>query len=510
VSLVSEPPLVDARGLSKHWGDTAALRDASIVVRRNETHALVGRNGAGKSTLVSLLTGLFPATAGSILFGGESAPALDDRQAWMQRVACVYQRPTVVPHLSVAENLLLNALPERRPGVIDWRQAYESAQTELAQWGIDVDPRLSAVELSVEQRQLVEIARALRRGSRFVILDEPTAQLDGPEIRRLFDRIRALQDAGVSFLFISHHLDEVFELCSEVTVLRDGRVVHSGSVSETPMPDLVSHMIGTTASSANPVARRATVAAPRPKNHAVPVLQVSGLHVAGLVSDITLEVRAGECVGLAGQSSSGKSLVGDAIFGLAPVSAGSVELKGRSLVGLSTAERIRAGVGYVPEDRHDRGFVPAFGVEENATLSVLRRVSNAMGIMLSARRRWISDRLTRSLDIKATPSQAVVDLSGGNQQKVVMARALAADPALLVLIKPTVGVDIASKNTLYGFISQKRDEGIAVLLISDELDELELCDRVLVMSHGSLLCEFGADRSSDELIAAMEGSHTYD
>jgi len=498
------PPVAEAIGVSKRFGATRALTDVTVRVRRGESHGLVGRNGAGKSTLVSLLTGLVTPDAGEIRFAGEPAPPVSAPGEWFARVACVYQRPTVVPALSVAENLFLNAGPVGGGGVVRWRELRRRAREELEAWNIHLDVDREAGTLTVEQRQLVEIVRALRRGSRFVILDEPTAQLDAQEIARLFARIRELQAAGVAFLFISHHLDEIYDLCETVTVLRNGCHVVTEAVGRMPKPELVRAMIGEEQREAASAAAEASPA--RRGNGGAPVLEVRDLRIGDVVDGVSFTLRPGECLGLAGHTSSGKSAVGDAVAGLVAADGGEVVVDSRPLGRTTVGRRIDAGVGYVPEDRHERGLVPFLGVEENITLSVLGRLSTALGLVRRRRRRQRADELIRSLDVKvSSPAQLVSELSGGNQQKCVMGRALASDPKVLVLIKPTAGVDIASKEALYGVVRGTCAAGAGALVVTDEVDELGICDRVLVMHRGRIAAEFGPERRDDELVAAMEG-----
>jgi len=303
-------PLVDARGIVKRYGPTTALADGRITVLPGESHALVGRNGAGKSTLVGILTGLQAADRGEVRFDGEPAPPLADRDAWRRKVACVYQKPTVVPELTVAENLFLHRQPQRR-GVISWRRLRSGAADLLAAWDVRVDPEARTADLGVEDRQMVEIARALSFGARFIILDEPTAQLDKREIERLFTRMRALQDSGVTFLFISHHLQEVYEVCQTVTVLRDARWITTAPVADLPRRALVEAMAGD-----SPEAAAAQGAAPRDTAPDAPVLLEARALTSPAYTDVDLTVREGEVVGLAGISGSGKVELAETFAGL--------------------------------------------------------------------------------------------------------------------------------------------------------------------------------------------------
>jgi simple sugar transport system ATP-binding protein len=492
-------PLVEARDVVRRYGPTTALADGRLTVLAGESHALVGRNGAGKSTLVRVLTGLEAPDEGTVRFDGEPAPALADRDAWRRKVACVYQHPTVVPELTVAENLFINRQPLHR-GLISWRRLRSEAAQLLDTWDVRVDPEARTADLKVEDRQMVEIARALSFGARFIILDEPTAQLDNRAIERLFDRMRALQGSGVTFLFISHHLQEVYEVCQAVTVLRDARWITTAPVADLPRTALVEAMAGESIETIAEQGVREKIV-----DDGAPVL----LDARGLTSeayeDIDLTVRHGEVVGLAGSSASGKIELAEAFAGLSTPTGGTARLDGRKLPFGDVHAALEAGVGCVPRDRHDQGLIAGMTVGDNATMSVLDRLGR-FGFVGTDRRRRVAAELIDRLGIHAEgPGQPVSDLSGGNAQKVVMARALASDPRLLVLINPTAGVDVKSKESLLARVDSAREDGTAVLVVSDELDDLRRCDRVLVLFHGRVVAEHPAGWRDHELIASIEG-----
>ncbi|MGW5868440.1 sugar ABC transporter ATP-binding protein [Streptomyces sp. NPDC055239] len=495
--------LVEATGIAKRYGPTVALQDGQLTVLPGESHALVGRNGAGKSTLVTILTGLQAPDAGTVLFDGEPAPPLSDRDAWRRKVACVYQKPTVVPDLTVAENLFINRQPEGRGGFISWRKLRTQAAQVLDTWDVRVDPEARTADLKVEDRQMVEIARALSFGARFIVLDEPTAQLDNREIERLFTRMRALQESGVTFLFISHHLQEVYEVCQTVTVLRDARWITTAPVVELPRAALVEAMAGEAALRDQAAAEESVVRTEVPADAPV-MLDVKGL-TSESYTDIDLTVRKGEVVGLAGSSGSGKINLAETIAGLHTPVGGSAELDGKELPFGDVTAALRAGVGCVPRDRHDQGLVFGMTIGDNATMTVLDRLGK-YGFVGTERKRGFAEELIDRLDIHAEgPDQPVSDLSGGNAQKVVMARALASDPRLLVLINPTAGVDVKSKESLLARMDNAREDGTAVLVVSDELDDLRRCDRVLVLFHGRVVAEHAAGFTDHDLIASIEG-----
>jgi simple sugar transport system ATP-binding protein len=494
------PPAAEADSIWRSFGRTQALQDVSVSVHAGECHALVGRNGAGKSTLVAVLTGLLKPDRGVVRIQGEPAPGLGDRAAWQERVACVFQRSMVVPSLSVGENIFLNG---SGGSLVHWRELRRNARRLLLEWGFDLDVDRPAGELSVEEKQIVEIARALSVGARFLILDEPTASLESSAIARLFERVRRMKENGVAILYISHHLDEIYEICDTATVLRDGRQIVTAPVAALDHDRLVAAMVG------SDLARKQDAARTLGREACPPRLEVANLCVRsplGDADDVSFEVRAGECVALFGLRGSGAVVIADAVAGLHKPLSGSITLDGEVL-GTGKVDRALArGVAYVPEDRHARGFVPTLGVRENLSMPILQRLSR-FGFLTSSRMRRAAAPVAERLQIVSSgPDQPVAELSGGNQQKVVVGRALVSTPSMLVVISPTVGVDIASKEALLGVIDEACREGTAVLLVSDDLDELRICTRVLVVRRGSIVREFAAppwDRQS--LIATAEG-----
>ena len=496
----TRPPAAEVEAAWKSFGTTQALQDVSLTVAPGECHALVGRNGAGKSTLVGILTGMLRPDAGAVRLHGEPAPSFGDRAAWQERVACVYQRSMVIPSLTVAENVFLN-----RPGgrLVRWHAMRADARRVLQEWGFELDIDELAADLSVEERQIVEIARALSTGARFLILDEPTASLESGAIERLFERVGRLKESGVGILYISHHLEEVYEICDRATVLRDGKRIVTESVAALDESQLVAAMVGAA------VARSASAAAAEQPDGAEPRLRVSNLCLRtplGSVEDVSLTVSAAECVGLFGLRGSGTATVADIVVGLLEADSGEILLDGSRLDPGKVDVALRSGIGYVPEDRHARGFVPGLGVDENLTLPLLDRLSR-WGVVSGSRRSAAAADLRERLQIVARDGgQPVAELSGGNQQKVVVGRALAGNPSLLVVVSPTTGVDVASKETLLTIVDRCRTEGAAVLLVSDDLEELRICTRVLVVVRGRIVREF-RERPWDrhELISTAEG-----
>jgi simple sugar transport system ATP-binding protein len=502
-----EVPAAEAVGVSKQFGSTLALRGVSLSLRSGRCLGLVGRNGAGKSTLVSILSGIYAPDRGEVRFDGQAAPALGDVEAWRQRISTVFQHSMVVPTLTVAENVFLNAQP-RRSGVVDWRAMRAAARQVLSDWGFaNVDADAPCSTLTVEQRQLVEIARALAAGRRCLLLDEPTSALERAEIQRLFERVRSMVASGVAVLYISHHLEEVFEVCDDVAVLRDGELVMACPTAGLSRDELVGAMVGPAASAIASIEQSGVAHHPDRGEPCLVVEHLTTSSPRGAVRDVSFEVRRGERVGLLGSLAAGVATAARAVAGCDPWTSGRITIDGTPLP-RRRDRALAAGVGYVPEDRRAEGFVRLLGVGENSTMTIVDRLANRLGAILPGRRAAAARPLARRLSIvSAGMSQPVGELSGGNQQKVTVARALASRPKLVVAMTPTRGVDVASKAVLLGTLSAlATEEGAAVLVATDDLDDLVMCDRVIVLRGGEVVAELAEppfDRQ--ELIAAIEG-----
>ncbi len=493
-------PLIGVTGVGKSYGATSALVDVNLTVEAGRSHAIVGRNGAGKSTLIKILTGLESADTGFVEFSGELAPPLAHREAWSRRVACVHQRSMVVPQLSVLENLMLEAISQG-PRTVPWRTLHRQAEMLREQWGLGSSLQTKAMDLSVGERQLLEIARAMRGGNRLILMDEPTAQLQAREIETLFAHIGRLKAEGVTFLYISHHLSEIYEVCDDVSVLRDGRHVITCPVADLPRAQLVDAMVGPQAGKAR-AAMPATREAALVLTDAPVVLEVRELAGEGF-ADVSLSVRRGEKVGVAGIAGCGKVALASTIAGLRAPTTGTIEATGRRPAPGRVDDAVAHGIGFVPEDRHANGFCANLSIEENLALAVLPRLSGRLGVVSRSRREALARRIMDDLQIKSSaPGQSVGELSGGNQQKVVVGRALAAEPEVLVLTTPTAGIDVAAKDLLFDLIRRLE---CGVLLVTDDLEELALCDRILIMFDGTVNAELPAGTPDDQLVAAMEG-----
>lgn len=504
-------PAAEAIGIFKQFGSTVALRGVSVSLQSGRCLGLVGRNGAGKSTLVSIMSGIYGADSGQVRFEGEPAPVLGDVAAWRQKISTVFQHSMVVQKLTVAENVFLNAQPGRS-GFVDWRTMRLEAKRVLAEWGFDdVDANAPCWTLSVEQRQLVEIARALAAGRRCLLLDEPTSALERAEIRQLFERVRSLVANGVAVLYISHHLEEVFEVCDDVAVLRDGELVMSRPTAGLSKEELVAAMVGPDAAAIASVEHPGASAGGQREGYGGPCLvveHVSARSPRGAVRDVSLEVRHGERVGVAGLLGAGVATLARAVAGCESWGSGSIEVEGVPIVPMRRDKALRAGVGFIPEDRRAEGFVRLLGVGENVTMSIVDRLASRIGAIMPRRRaaaaRPVAERLSV---VSAGMSQPLGELSGGNQQKATVARAVAITPKLVVAMTPTRGVDVASKVVLLATLSSlAADDGAAVMIATDDLDDLVICDRVVVLRGGQVVAEFTEppfDR--EELISAIEG-----
>jgi ABC-type sugar transport system ATPase subunit len=490
----SRPPLLQMTGVSKAYPGVKALDSVSVTVHAGEVLALVGENGAGKSTLIKVLSGAVRPDSGEIRINGEQVDISAPLDAAHSGVATVYQEFSLFPSLTVAENLLFNDF-RRTAGLINWGRTRRQAVEVLGRLGVDLDPGRLVSDLSIAEQQMLEIAKAVHREARILILDEPTAVLGGHDVERLLDLVRSLRDHGVGVIFISHHLDEIFGLADTYLVLKDGQHVDTGLVSEIDRDTLVAKMVGRTVRDREIMAREGA------HSGGEEVLVVENLCRTGVFEDVSLTVRAGEVVGMAGLRGAGRTEVARAIFGVDRPTSGRVSVRGKQLKLGSPQRAIAAGMGFVTEDRKSEGLLMNMSVMQNMTM-----VDVATG-----RRRWLRKRSERaaaqaqvkSLHVKvADVSTMVQTLSGGNQQKVVIAKWLQAGIRVLLLDEPTRGVDVGGKNEIYKLVQALREQGLAVLLISSELPEILLtCDRVLVMQKGRIRAELSRDEASEEAIA---------
>ena len=478
--------------IRKAFPGVVALDGVDLEVRRGEVHVLLGENGAGKSTLMKILSGAYEKDAGEIWIDGARVEIGGPRHARQLGVGVIYQELTLVPTLSAAENIFLGREPRRWPGLVDRHRQRARAQEALDQIGATFDARTPVLSLSLAERQMVEIARALSLDARILIMDEPTSALSERETRALFASIRRLTARGVAVVYISHRLAEIFEIGHRVTVLRDGRRVATRDVAGADRHELVRLMADRDVD--DQVPNRSTAAGDE-------VLRVEGLQRRGVLHDVSFSVRAGEIVCLAGLMGSGRTEVARALFGADAIDGGEIHVRGRQRRVRSPRDAIRARIGLVPEDRKGQGLVLGLSVRKNITLPVLRALSR-LGVVRAGAERELGARFVRELRVKtASTEHRVIDLSGGNQQKVVLAKWLASKVDVLILDEPTRGIDVAAKQEVYQLINRLAAEGVGILVISSELPEvIGLADRVVVMREGRAVAELSRHEATAERI----------
>jgi rhamnose transport system ATP-binding protein len=489
-----EPPIFQARHVSKSFGGVHALKDVHFEIFAGEVHALLGENGAGKSTLIKIMTGVHQPDAGELFLAGQPIHFDSTRAAQQHGVAAIYQEPSLFPDLDVAENILVGRQPMRRGGV-DWKQMYQQASTLLRRLGSTLDPRTKARELSVAQQQIVEIARALSIDAKVLIMDEPTSSLTLGEVEDLFAIVRQLRQAGTAIVFISHRLEELFALVDRVTILRDGSYVGTRAMANVTTDELIRLMVGRTLNELFP------------KQAVAPgdvVLEVAALGVEGRFSDVSFQLRRGEILGMSGLIGAGRTDVARALFGTEPATTGTIKLDGKVVTIKSPDAAMALGIGYVPEDRKEHGLVLKMSIADNITLPVLSSFA-PLGWLDTSRELAAATAGSRQLEVKmASVEQKAGELSGGNQQKVVLAKWLGTKPRVLILDEPTRGIDVGTKAAVHHLMSSLAAQGIAILMISSELPEvLGMSDRILVMREGRLTGQFSrAEATQEKLMAA--------
>lgn len=494
------PTLLHLRGVSKSYGGVRALRDVSFDVAAGEVHALVGENGAGKSTLIRIVSGAAEPDAGSVEIDGRPVVEFTPLAARNRGVAVVYQNPALFPDLSVAENIALALEPPAPWRRVRWADRLARARTLLSRIGAAIDPAVEARRLSMPEQQLVEIAKAVGADARVVVFDEPTASLGDREVGNLFHVIREWKARGVGVVYVSHRLDELPRIADRVTALRDGTVVDTRPMAETTRDDLIRLMVGRDVSPAN---------RPTDRTAGEVVLEVRHLssRSAG-IKDVSLHVRVGEILGLSGLVGAGRTELARVLFGLDHADGGEIRVRGTAVRIPDPAAAAALGIAYVPEDRRRNGVIPDFSVAANVTLAVLRTISRH-GFLNSERERGLAEDLVGRLGVKPpSVENPVGNLSGGNQQKVSLARWLAAKPSVLILDEPTQGVDVGAKAEIHALVAGLATKGLAVLLISSELPEiLGTCDRVAVMHGGTITGTLGRDEATQERILELALGH---
>jgi rhamnose transport system ATP-binding protein len=492
-------PVLSLAHISKSFPGVRALRDVSFTLNAGEVTALIGENGAGKSTIVKILTGIYVPDEGDVRVGGVPQRFCSPRDSWAAGIAAIHQETVMFDELSVAENIFMGHMPVTAAGLVDWPQMHRRAGELLKRIDADFGPDAMLKQLSVAQKHMVEITRALSHEAGVIIMDEPTAALSRNEIDDLFRIIAQLKAEGRAVVFISHKFDEIFRVADAFVCLRDGEQVGSGKIADMTEARLVSLMVG------------------RPIDQVFPkrdiaigntVLKVEGLSNATEFADVSFELRRGEILGFYGLVGAGRSEAMQCLFGMTPPTKGSATLNGEPLAISSPGDAIAAGISYVPEDRQDQGAVLELGIRENVTLASL--AAHVKSLFLSRPSELQDVRmLGKRLDVRAANwEQRLGELSGGNQQKVVIAKWLAAKPKVIILDEPTKGIDVGSKAAVHDFVGELAEEGLAVILVSSELPEIMgLADRVMVMQEGRIVEEFTRGSwSAEDIVAAATGA----
>ncbi|GAA2080073.1 sugar ABC transporter ATP-binding protein [Streptomyces albiaxialis] len=497
------------RGLTKRFPGVLALDGVDFTLESGQVHALIGENGAGKSTLIKVLTGVYAPDAGEVLHRGTPVEFGTPLAALRAGISTIHQEVGLVPLMSVARNLFLGREPRNRLGLIDFSRMHRETEETLRGYGVRTDPRRPLGELGVGAQQMVALARAVSVDANVVIMDEPTSSLEPREVETLFGVIRSLRERGVAVVYVSHRLDELYAVCDTVTVLRDGRLVHTGPLAGLERLRLVSLMLGR---EMGEVRAEGTTkfGGEHEATSREPVLRAEGLAVPRQLRDVSFEVRPGEVVGLGGLLGSGRTETVKAVAGALPLGAGRVTVAGTPLRTGSPPAAIRAGVSLLPEDRKSEGIVPGLSVRENIALAVLPRLSRA-GLVSEARIDSVVATFMERLRIKASsPHQKAGELSGGNQQKVLLARWLAAEPKVLLLDEPTRGIDVGAKAEVQRLVDELAEDGLGVVLISSDLEELiEGSDRVVVLRDGAVVGELtGEQVTEDRLLETIAEAGT--
>ena len=492
-----------ARKVSKRFLGVVALDCVSLELRAGEVHALIGENGAGKSTLIKVLTGVYRADDGQVEYLGNPVSFTAPREAQAAGISTIYQEINLVPQVSVARNLFLGREPTNAFGLIDVGRINRESVEILKPFGINVDVRRPLHELGLGIQQMVAIARAVQIDARVVIMDEPTSSLEPREVDRLFATIDRLRSSGVGILYVSHKLDEVFRMCDTVTVLRDGKLVHTGPVAEMTRLKLVATMLGRDMTE---VSQHGVTGFSESHSSAVaePTLTAHGMSRRHVLDDVSVDVRPGEVVGLAGLLGSGRSETAKAIFGAQQLDGGTVSVQGKPVKKGSPAAAIAAGIALLPEDRKAEGIIPALSIRDNIALAALPSLSRG-GFVSDKKRDAIVETFMKRLRIKAhSADQLVQELSGGNQQKVLLARMLCLNPKILILDEPTRGIDVGAKAEVQKLVDELAQDGLGVLLISSELEEVvEGSDRVVVLRDGAVLGTIRGDEITEDRIMSM-------
>ncbi|SKA94908.1 sugar ABC transporter ATP-binding protein [Sporosarcina newyorkensis] len=485
--------MIAMSGISKSFNGNKVLEDVQFEVKKGEIHALMGENGAGKSTMMKILTGIYSRDAGEVWVKGEKVEFKNAKEAEEAGIAVIHQELNILPDLTVAENFYLgNEQTFGKSGILKTKEMNRQAEEILSKLGLDIDARTVTRELSVGKQQIIEIAKAVSSNAEVIIMDEPTAALTDREIETLFATVRSLQAQGVSFVYISHRMEEIFAMCDRITILRDGQYVGVRKIKETTFEEIVQMMVG----------RELGERFPKRSHDIGDVkMKVEGLTHDGFFEDVSFEVRKGEILGIAGLMGAGRTEVIQSIFGYRKLTSGQIFIDGKPVTISNPLQAKKLGIGYVTEDRKSEGLILDFSVRDNMSLTNFDRISQS-AIIRKGKENALYDMMSKRLRVRTSgPEQAVKSLSGGNQQKVVIAKWLGIEPDILFLDEPTRGVDVGAKKEIYSIINELAERGVAIVMISSELPEvIGMADRVLVMHEGQLMADIPKEDMTQERI----------
>ena len=495
-------PILEVRRVTKRFPGVLALDGVSFELQPGEAHALVGENGAGKSTLIKVITGVYGPDEGKILFDGEEVAFSEPRESQAAGISTIYQEINLIPLLSVAQNVFLGREPRNSLGMIDKARMNRDAAEILERYGIRAEVTAPLRSLGLGVQQMVAIARAISVDARAVIMDEPTSSLEAREVETLFGVIRQLREEGVGVIYVSHRLEELYEICDRVTVLRDGQVAHTGELAELTRLQLIAHMLGRELSEVRE--EGATGFGGEHETAGEPILVVEGLNQHPRLREVSFDVHPGEVVGLAGLLGAGRTETAKAIFGAEPIDSGSVKVEGKDLKTGSPGAAIRAGIAFLPEDRKLEGIIPDLSVRENIVAAALPRLARA-GLVSEKAQDELVEEFMQSLGIKASsPNQPVRELSGGNQQKVLLARWMCMKPKVLILDEPTRGIDVGAKAEIQKLVDDLAAKGLGIILISSEVEEItEGSDRVVALRDGAVVGLLSEEEITEGNLMAM-------
>lgn len=485
--------MIEMTGITKSFSGNKVLKDVQFSLKKGEIHALMGENGAGKSTMMKILTGIYERDAGEVTVRGESVHYKNPKESEHAGIAVIHQELNILPYLSIAENLFLGKEKTfGKSGILKTKEMNQKASEILKRLDMHDDVRTEAGNLSVGKQQIIEIAKAISSNAEVIIMDEPTAALTDREIESLFETIRKLQETGVSFVYISHRMEEIFSLCDRITILRDGEYVGTKVIKETNFDEIVQMMVGRALGERFPE-RNADIGEVK--------LAAKGLARDGIFEDVSFEVRKGEVVAFAGLMGAGRTEVVQALFGYRKLTAGDIMLDGKAITIHNPLQAKKLGFGYVTEDRKTEGLIADFSVQDNLSLTNFDKVASN-GIVKNQAENNLYQSMVERLGIRLSgPTQAAKSLSGGNQQKVVIAKWLGIEPEVLILDEPTRGVDVGAKKEIYSIINELAERGVAIIMVSSELPEvIGMADRVLVMHEGRLTGEVTKDDMTQERI----------